>query len=378
MGPSATLILILTGLALAAAAWRRLQLRTCAVLPAGNAGGSWRLSVIVPARNEARNLPRLLDSLRRQTRTPLEIIVVDDGSEDATADVARRHGARVVTSLPLPPDWRGKPWACHQGAEAASGNLLLFLDADTWLQANGLETLTDRFPAAGGAISLLPYHVMTQIYEQLSAGFNLIMAWSVGALTPCARAAKQNGLFGQSLCIDRTHYRQSGGYAAVRNQMLENLNLAQHLRKAGIPLQALGGAGVLCMQLYPDGLRSLIAGWAKTFAQGTEHSPKAARLGVGIWIALGWVIVGGLGWASAIRPLSPHAGAWALLALGYAGLTWRWLKDLGTYTFTTALLFPVPLLFFLLVFRRSARIARGRMETEWKGRRIRLSDKAEP
>ena len=87
--------------------------------------------MIIPARNEAHNLPRLLESLASQSVQPREVIVVDDGSTDDTAEIARRHGAEVLVSKPLPEGWRGKPWACHQGAEAASGDLLCFVDADT-------------------------------------------------------------------------------------------------------------------------------------------------------------------------------------------------------------------------------------------------------
>ena len=77
----------------------------------GTGEGSPSVSVIIPARNEAHNLPRLLASLTCQKQGPLEIIVVDDGSTDGTADVARVHGAKVVNPGSLPDGWRGKPWA---------------------------------------------------------------------------------------------------------------------------------------------------------------------------------------------------------------------------------------------------------------------------
>lgn len=90
-----------------------------------------RVSVIIPARNEERRIGRLLDSLDRQTVRPHEVIVVDDQSSDLTGSLASGRGASVVTGGPLREDWCGKPWACWRGACASTGDLLLFLDADT-------------------------------------------------------------------------------------------------------------------------------------------------------------------------------------------------------------------------------------------------------
>jgi glycosyltransferase involved in cell wall biosynthesis len=85
------------------------------------------VSVIIPARNEEHNLPTLLRSLATQPLKPHEIIVVDDGSTDRTAELARQLGAMVVASKPLPEGWRGKTWACHQGARTPGLRLAVWL-----------------------------------------------------------------------------------------------------------------------------------------------------------------------------------------------------------------------------------------------------------
>lgn len=89
-----------------------------------------QLSIIIPARNEAHNLPKLLTSLQNQTINPLEIIVVDDHSEDQTAVIARELNAKVVQSGGHENGWFGKSAACWTGAQAAQGDWFLFLDAD--------------------------------------------------------------------------------------------------------------------------------------------------------------------------------------------------------------------------------------------------------
>ncbi len=113
-------IILFVALALWSAGFLLLgRLRPCA--RAGAAAPPLSVSVIIPARNEEHNLPTLLRSLASQAVKPHEILVVDDGSTDRTAEVARQLGATVIASKPLPDGWRGKTWACHQGAQAATG-----------------------------------------------------------------------------------------------------------------------------------------------------------------------------------------------------------------------------------------------------------------
>lgn len=98
------------------------------------------ISVIVPARNEERNLPALLYSLAAQPQPAAEVIVVDDQSRDQTAAIAAAAGAKVVASPGPPAGWTGKNHACHLGAEAAAQPWLLFLDADTCLVPGALAS----------------------------------------------------------------------------------------------------------------------------------------------------------------------------------------------------------------------------------------------
>ena len=222
------------------------RLRPCA--RAGATGPLLSVSVIIPARNEEHNLPALLRSLASQPVRPREVLVVDDSSTDRTAELARQLGATVIASKPLPDGWRGKTWACHQGAQAATSDVLLFVDADTWFEADGLAQTLSGY--TGGAFSVGPYHAVRKPYEQLSLFFNFNM---VAGTVP-------RGLFGQMLLVDRESYRRVGGHQTVQGRILENFWLAGRFSAAGIPVRSVMGRGVFSFRMYPNGLRELIGG----------------------------------------------------------------------------------------------------------------------
>ncbi len=329
-------------------------------------GGESGVSVIIPARNEAASLPSLLRSISALKPAPGEVVVVDDGSEDATASLAREGGARVVPSSPLPPGWRGKAWACWQGANSARGGILLFLDADTRLLPGGLKRMLAEFRATGGALSLHPYHTCVRPYEELSAFFQILMAAGVAAFTVLGRRVRA-GLFGQSLMISREDYFRAGGHRAVRGEILENFFLASRLRRAGIGTSCRGGRGVVEMRMYPDGLRSLVSGWSKAFAAGAAGTPRPVLALTGLWLT-GAIV------ATALLPAGA-LGAFALLPavllyLLYSLQIFSMLRRLGNYSPLTALLFPAALFFYLGVFTRSWFLLRRGAAVEWKGRRI--------
>jgi len=336
--------------------WRRVASTTHGAERRGNNTGpvaaalcaaSGKLSIIIPARNEEHNLPALLRSINGQAVRPFEVIVVDDGSTDRTAEVARQLGATVINSQPLPDGWRGKTWACHQGAQAARGKLLLFLDADTWFEPDGLSKILASY--TGGAFSVGPYHAVRQPYEQLSAFFNLAM--TAGTVP--------GGLFGQMLLVDSESYRRVGGHEAVKGRTLENFFLASLFREAGVPARSVTGKGMLAFRMYPNGLREVIEGWTKGFASGARQTPKPVLLLIVAWMN---------GLMLPVMLLLFTSWALVLYAL-FAGQVAVLLRRVGTFRWYTAVLYPVPLIFFFAVFTRSA--LRSGKQVTWKGREIR-------
>jgi 4,4'-diaponeurosporenoate glycosyltransferase len=343
------LILLLATLLLWSAGFLLLsRLRAC--VEVGLADPSSPASIIIPARNEEHNLPTLLRSVASQPLKPHQIIVVDDSSTDRTAELARQLGATVIPSPPLPEGWRGKTWACHQGAQAATGELLLFLDADTWFEPNGLARAVSGYTS--GAFSVGPHHAVRKPYEDLSLFFNFNM--TVGTVP--------GGLFGQMLLVDRESYRRIGGHETVRGHVLENFRLAGQFRAAGIPVRSVAGRGVLSFRMYPNGLGELIQGWTKGFASGAGQTPRGTLFLIVAWmIGLMLAPLGGLATGDWLR----WGAAYLLCAAQVAWFS----RQVGAFRWFTAVLYPVPLIFFFVVFAWS--VLRSGKRVHWKGREIR-------
>ncbi|MGB2799061.1 MAG: glycosyltransferase family 2 protein [Dehalococcoidia bacterium] len=332
-------------------------------------------SVIIPARNEDTVLPNLLASLREQSYIPDEIIVVDDHSEDRTKEIAKREGAKVVESQPLPEGWTGKTWACHQGAQAAVGDILIFLDADTSLEIDGLRSIVETYMEKEGVLSIQPYHRTRRLYEELSSFFNLIMMGAIDAFTVLGSRLKPTALFGAALVLSRQHYVESGGHERVKGKVVEDVALAKELRKQGIPIRCCGGKGTVSFRMYPHGLRQLVDGWSKGFALG------AAQIAIpSLLVTVAWIV----GSIDAVRYTAQAFFAtnnipivmWGSLYLGYAAQIYWMLFRIGSFRLYTALLYPIPLLFFIIVFARSFVIVFLKRSVWWKDRMINLRGEA--
>jgi len=209
---------------------------------------SWpKLSIIIPARNEADNLRRLLPSLKTiQYPGFLEVIVVDDNSTDETGRVAQTHGARLLHLTTLPPGWLGKPHACHQGAHLASGDWLLFTDADT------VHTMDGPLKAVFYAHQ---HHLdgLSCFLTQKTSGVMDRLALLVAFAGLFAGLSEANAVLnGQYILLKRDVYMASGGFATVRHESLEDLALGKHLRKQGYRVLMLRAEAVAHVQMYRD------------------------------------------------------------------------------------------------------------------------------
>ncbi|MBD3418636.1 MAG: glycosyltransferase [Chitinivibrionales bacterium] len=355
-------IALLTGVVL----FRRMEL-----LPeAKSASSKLPVSIIIPARNEGNNIGKLLTSLNIQSHLPGEIIVVDDGSSDATAQIAASMKARVLSLNDKPEGWTGKTWACMRGAQSARYDTLMFVDADVWFDKHALERTLEAYRIHDCALSILPYHVVKQPYESLSSLFNIVTAAGVGAFSPDPASP---GGFGPLLLIDRKEYNSIGGHASVRQQVLENVFLGKRYRQTGKKLKLFPGRGTVNYRMYPNGVHELVAGWTKGFAAGAQATDGRTFALINVWLTgvllSAWNLIVSP-FAASILPAAAAAACYVLYVLQIRSV----LAGIGSFPVIGALTYPIHVVFFMIVFFRSLIMKKGRRHAMWKGREIALSD----
>jgi 4,4'-diaponeurosporenoate glycosyltransferase len=332
------------------------------------------ISLIIPAYNEARRLQPLLDSIRRQDWQPFEWIVVDDFSTDATASLARSGGACVVRSIETGAGWIGKSRACWSGAQAAGGDWLLFLDADTRLAGpDSLRRLAEAYRRRGGRglLSVQPDHRVARLYESLSTLFNVILMAGMSVFTPLGTRLRAAGAFGPCILCRRSDYIQVGGHAAIRASIMDDLALGRAFHDHALPVHALGGRGVLWFRMYPEGLASLCEGWSKNFGSAARSTHPLVLVLIILWICGGFSVVTWL-----VLALVAGAQAWLLAGiasyLAYAAqLIWL-ARRTGGFALPLLLAFPILHTFFALLFGWSLILTRVLRTVRWRGRKIRL------
>jgi 4,4'-diaponeurosporenoate glycosyltransferase len=345
--------------------WR---IRRCGSEKAGK-GKARPFSVIVPARNEERRLPPLLESLRGQTLAPTEVLVVDDGSTDATGVIASRAGCRVIPAGEKPAGWLGKSWACWTGAQNAQTGLLMFLDADTVLRPDGCRRILAERETFGGLLSVQPWHRTGSAREKLSLFFNLIVMAALNSFTAFGERLRPAGSFGPCIMCGRQEYFSVGGHESVKGSILEDIDLGRRFQAAGISVQCRGGAGVIEFRMYPGGISEQVEGWSKNMARGAQGTHPLVLSLAFLWIA-GCTAASALFLRGLFSFVPADFSLSAAFYLLYAGQLFWMARRAGNFGLFACLAYPVHLLFFFFVFVRSLVSTFFFRSVSWKGRKI--------
>jgi len=325
------------------------------------------ISIIIPARNEAKRITPLLKSIQEQKNLIHELIVVDDHSSDTTSSIATSYGSKVITAEALPKGWFGKPWACYQGAKAAQGDVYMFLDADTVLMPKGLEKILASFDEDQTPLSVQPYHLMKKSYEEFSLFFNLIVMMTTGLFTPRGSSIKASSFFGPCQVIAKKDYWQVDGHAVAKHAILEDIALGKALQdKTGQRIRAMAGRGTIAFQMYPEGMTSLIEGWTKNFATGAGLIPGWLLATVSLWIT-GIFIA----FLSGIAPFMWEGQAYLIGYVLIGVNTYLLARKVGRFSILTIVTYPIQLIFFVWLFARSSSRSKKKKVT-WKGRDLDL------
>ena len=330
------------------------------------------VSVLIPARDEADRIGPCVRAVLDSAWDDLQVLVLDDGSTDRTADVVRRVAGddprlAVLTGDPTPAGWLGKTWACAQLAEAADGEVLLFVDADVVLAPHAVAATVGMLD--DGLDLACPYP--RQVAEDpLARLVQPLLQWSwltflplrVAETSPRPSLTAANG---QILACTAATYAKIGGHTGVRDRVLEDLALARAAKGAGLRAGVADGTTLATCHMYRDD-RALVAGYTKSL-WSAFGSPTGAAAATSL---LAWLY---------IHPVAATAGALRrgdrrtarLAALGYAlGVAGRTVTALRTAGRTAdAAAHPLSVMALLWLTGRSV-VGHRRGTLEWSGRPI--------
>ncbi len=346
------------------------------------------VNVIIPARNEEHNIAAVLDGVLRQTYPAYTVTVLNDHSSDATGSVVAAYAQadlrlQMLDGAELPPGWMGKCWACWQAANATAGEWLLFLDADTKPQpAMIAATIAHATHHSLDLVTLMPFMELGTFWEKaiMPAFLSMIQAaYPVEKVnTPGSGVVLANGQF---ILVRRSAYERAGGHQAVRDRVLEDVELAQAVVRSGGQMQVIAGRDLLRVRMYTSGA-AVREGLTKNAIAGLRNGGLRST-----WAGVRQILVAlvppallvGAAWANLRRwPRRARliVNATTLIVNGFAAWSWgRFMQRLYDLPRRAAVLFPLGLVCYMLIAADAAwRIWRGH-GVSWKGRQYKHKTK---
>jgi len=244
------------------------------------------VSVVVPTRNEAYRVEKCIRSLKAQTYPHLEIIIVDD-SNDNTLDLIKSIVGddprfTLIREEKLPDGWIGKPHALQQGSNLAKGDLLLFIDADTFhdpsLIARAVEYALEHDL---DLLSLVPHNILGSFWEKVIQPIPLGI---IPAISPLAKVNKPDSkvvvAFGPFMLIKHSVFNKIGGYETIKNRIADDAEIAKLLKSSGYKVGLANAQTMMHVRMY-ENFREIWEGWSKNIFLGLiqkrEINSKAQR-----------------------------------------------------------------------------------------------------
>ena len=242
------------------------------------------VSVVIPARDEADRIGPCLDGLTDVD----EVIVVDDQSSDGTADMARAHGGRVIAGAPLPDGWFGKPWAMQQGVEAATGEVVVCLDADTRPRPGLAGALDAALRDADLVTAGARFTCDTAGERFLHPSFLASVVYRFGPLDVDGPAPPPDRVVsnGQCTAVLREKLLAAGGYRDRSSSMADDFALARSLAHQGWRVAFRDAANLLDVDMHASG-REVWEQWGRSIA-AADVTPRGWQVAdaLTIWLTM--------------------------------------------------------------------------------------------
>jgi len=337
------------------------------------------VSVVIPARNESRNIERCARSVLAAAYPNFEVIVVDDHSADGTGDIsraiARDHPRlRVIDAPALPAGWFGKQWACATGAREARGQLLLFTDADTRHKPDLLPRAVNALRARDAdLLSVAGHQEMHSFWERIiQPQMFALLAVSYGGSEHVSNAKRPVDAIanGQFILVRRDSYDAIGGHAAVRDRVAEDMAMAQAFVAARRRIALFVANDQLSTHMYAS-LAELIAGWGKNIYAGGRMAALGGSLGRAAYplVLLAMPLLALVPPLALLAVLFGFAGVqwlvWSAIVITVSVLFWAALYRYMGESVGYALLYPLG---FVMLFVIALGGVRRGQRVEWKQR----------
>jgi len=250
-----------------------------------------QVNICIPARNEVNSIERCVRSAVNQQYPNYQVFVLDDGSTDGTSKILKKleenypEKLTIIIGKPKPDDWLGKSWACHQLSQQCRGEILVFIDADTWLDEN---TISRLIRTMGHDIidfaTIWPEQDLGTFWEKVTiplvyfALLTLLPAryvYQTPKWLPSFLRKKAAPLFaaacGQFMAFKRKAYESIGGHASVKDKVVEDVELAKNIKRAGFSMNMYHGQNTVSCRMYTSG-RELWEGFRKNFFAGFGYN----------------------------------------------------------------------------------------------------------
>jgi chlorobactene glucosyltransferase len=334
------------------------------------------ISVIVPAHNEQAVISECLTSVLNQDYPRLEVILVDDRSEDLTLQVARevlagRENCRIVRIRDLPPGWTGKCHALDTAVRHAKGRWFAFLDADSKLHSAALRRCYEEAVLRRvNMITLSPKFILRTFWEkalQPSLASMACILRPLGKINDAASpVATANGMF---FLISRHAYTAIGGHREVRGLAVEDIGIGIRVKAQSLGLLFANGRLLLETRMYSN-FRDIIKGWTRILSGSMNYDWVMAfrSMAANLLVSLPAFLCSLYFYIPLARELWPETwfilpGLFAVLSLAVTGITWRQMGVSGAYT----ALIPLGNLSAIAVFATILKKILFRDALEWRG-----------
>lgn len=334
---------------------------------------SERISVLIPARNEEKNIARVIDSVRAQLGlSDYEILILDDDSSDSTAEIVAEicsHDPRVTlirSEETIPEGWLGKQYACQRLSNAATGSVLVFVDADVELAPTAIAACVQLLRKE--RLALVAPYPHQEAHGAMERLVQPLVIWSWAATMPVGVAEKStrpslSAANGQFLILDAESYREIHGHESVKNVVLEDIALMRNLKSSGFHCVTVNGSHLATCRMYETS-QQVIDGYTKSL--WSAFGSPVGTIAVNSLLALGFVI------PAVAMITSPSKSTRAIGAAGYiAGVTSRTMvsRKFHDRAFPDSLAQPLSISAFIGLNALSwVRHLRG--TNSWKGRQL--------